>query len=67
MLAPLFDLASARRGTMLMEPNQVNAIFDPEAPESDYRAVATSMKNNLNAPFGRPKNESGDDESGLLF
>lgn len=67
MLAPLFDLASSRRGTMLLDTNQVNAIFDPEAPPGAYRGVANAMKNSLNAPFARSSGFETDGEEGLLF
>ncbi|MFN3650292.1 MAG: hypothetical protein ACK47B_12005 [Armatimonadota bacterium] len=54
MLAPLFDLSVARRGTANFTPEQLVALFDPSVDAEHFIAERTRLLARLNAPFSTP-------------
>jgi hypothetical protein len=51
MLAPLFDLSSALRGSAVFTTADLNAIFDPAVSETQYEAVKRRILDRMKAPF----------------
>ena len=52
LLSPKWDLPIARRGTVALRPDEVNAIFDPGESEL-FRDVLNQRLERMNVPFGR--------------
>lgn len=50
MLAPRWDLPTARRGAVALKPHEVDAIFDPAATEV-YKALERRWESRMTAPF----------------
>ena len=51
MLAPMFKLSLARRGSANFSAAVLNAIFDPGVSESDYNSFRRLLLSRLQAPF----------------
>ena len=61
MLAPLFDLSSALRGSAGFSAADLNAIFDPAISQTQYEAVQRRTLDRMKAPFfskGTPPQDS---------
>jgi hypothetical protein len=52
MLAPLFDLPLALRGSTKLSAVEMNSIFDPSQAEGRFDSVQRLRLNRMNAPFG---------------
>lgn len=51
MLAPLYDLPTARRGTFTLQGDELRAIFDPSVNHSDFDRIVSPRIKRMNAPF----------------
>ena len=60
LLSPRWNLPVARRGTFGLNPDEVNAIFDP-SQEQRFQYVLRERLRRMNAPFS----QSGDSHEGL--
>lgn len=67
MLAPIFDLASSRRGTMLLDSKEFNALFDPASSQETYRVTVSAKLSGFSVPFGRPDVEVSESFASPLF
>jgi hypothetical protein len=67
MLAPLFDLPLARRGIARFSSEEMNAIFDPEVPESNFARIRRRRLQALDPPFSasEPGNGAAPIQAGL--
>lgn len=51
MLAPLYDLPTARRGTFALTGDELRGIFDPTVNHSDFDRIISGRVDRMNAPF----------------
>jgi len=64
MLAPRWDLPVSRRGTLALNPEEVNAIFD-KSHRDEFEAVLRTRVSRMMAPFlGKSMNSTNSTENG---
>ncbi len=66
MLAPLFDLPTARRGVMPLRAQELAVIFDVDVSDEDYQSVTRQRLRSYNAPFALTDHQ-GEPQQGRLL